>query len=260
MILDDIIKTKELEVEELKDAYRGKDIETLANSLPKPRDFHGAFKKGTFSLIAEIKRASPSAGVIRQSFAPIYLAKAYEEAGASALSVLTDKKFFMGDISHLKSAKESTTIPVLRKDFIIDERQIYESRIAGADAILLIVRVLSDDKLLAFLKLTKGLGLGTLVEVHSKEEALRAISAGAEMIGINNRDLSTLKVDINTTADIISALPELKSRVIISESGISSKEDAKKIFQAGADGILVGEAILKSKDVVKKIRELMIES
>ena len=134
MILDDIIKTKELEVVELKDAHRGKDIEVLANSLPKPRDFHGAFKKGTFSLIAEIKRASPSAGVIRENFSPIYLAKAYEEAGASALSVLTDKKYFMGDISHLKSAKESTTIPVLRKDFIIDERQIYESRIAGADA------------------------------------------------------------------------------------------------------------------------------
>ena len=257
MILDDIIRTKESEVERLKEAYRGKDVEKLAKSLPRPRDFFKAFKKGKLSLIAEIKKASPSAGVIRASFDPTYLAKTYEESGASGLSVLTDKQFFMGALEHIKAAKDSTTIPVLRKDFIIDEAQVYESRISGADAILLIVRILSDEQLSKFLSLTASLGMAALVEVHTIEEATRAFSVGAGLIGINNRDLSTFTVDINTTANIIRALPELKARVIVSESGINSKDDVKKLVAAGVDGILVGESILRSKDSAGKITELL---
>ena len=257
MILDDIIKIKELEVERLKEAYKGKDIDKLAMILPKPRDFYKAFKKGQLSLIAEIKKASPSAGVIRQNFDPTYLAKTYEDSGASALSVLTDQKFFMGALEHIKAAKESTTIPVLRKDFIVDGSQLYESRIAGADAILLIVRILSDAQLRSFLAKAEDLGLAVLVEVHSAGEARRAFSAGAKMIGINNRDLSNFAVDIKTTANIIKALPEIKDRIIISESGIATKEDVKFLKDAGVNGILVGEGILKSRDISKKIHELL---
>lgn len=257
MILDDIIKLKELEVERLKEAYKGKDIEKLAKSLPKPRDFYRAFKKGKLSLIAEIKKASPSAGVIRQNFDPTYLAKTCEDSGASALSVLTDKKFFMGALEHIKAAKESTTIPVLRKDFMIDESQVYESRIAGADAILLIVRILSDEQLSRFLKLSDDLGMSALVEVHNEGEATRAFSAGAKIIGINNRDLSNFTVDMKTTANIIKGVPGIGERVIISESGISTKEDVKLLKEAGVDGILVGEGILKSEDIGEKIGELL---
>jgi indole-3-glycerol phosphate synthase len=257
MILDDIIANKKTEVGRLKTAYEGKDVEKLAKSLPKPRDFYKAFKKGKLSLIAEIKKASPSAGIIRQNFDPTYLAKTYEDSGASALSVLTDQKFFMGEIGHIKAAKESTTIPVLRKDFIIDESQIYESRIAGADAILLIVRILSDDELLKFRALAQDLGMAALVEVHSKEEARRALSAGAKIIGINNRDLSNFSVDLNTTIDILKSVPELKKGIVISESGISTEEDVKMLKDAGINAILVGEGILKSRDIGKKIQELL---
>ncbi len=257
MILDDIINTKKLEVEKLREAYRGKEVEKLAQSLPKPRDFYKAFKKDRISLIAEIKKASPSAGVIRERLDPITLAKTYEESGASAVSVLTDKKFFMGALEHLKAAKESTTIPILRKDFIINEAQIYESRIAGADAILLIVRVLSDDDLKKFIKLAQELGMASLIEVHTADEAARAYSAGAKIIGINNRDLSNFALDINTTINILKSMPELKKTIVVSESGIESGKDVKLLVEAGVDAILVGEGILRSKDVGEKIRELL---
>ena len=257
MVLDDIIKEKKREVERLREAYRGKDVEKLSKSLPKPRDFYKAFKKGKLSIIAEIKRASPSAGIIRQNFDPTYLAKTYEDSGASALSVLTDQKFFMGALEHLKAAKESTTIPVLRKDFIIDETQIYESRIAGADAILLIVRILTDAQLSSFLKKAADLGLAVLVEAHSKEEAKRAMSAGAAIIGINNRDLSNFNVDIGITIDILNSLPEIKDQSIVSESGITSKDDIKKLHDAGVDVFLIGESLLKSGDISKKFEELL---
>jgi len=257
MILDEIRKAKKLEVEKLREAYKGKDVEKLAKSLPRPRDFAAAFKKRKLSLVAEIKKASPSAGIIREKFDPISLAKMYEEFGASAVSVLTDQQFFQGDLSHLKMAKESTVIPILRKDFIIDESQVYESRIAGADAILLIVRILTENLLSNYIALAKGLGMSALVEVHSPEEAQRALKAGAEIIGINNRDLSTFNVDMNTTIKILESVPDLKKKIIVSESGVKSCEDVKRLTAAGVDAILVGETILKSRDVGKKIRDLL---
>ena len=163
----------------------------------------------------------------------------------------------MGDLKHLKAAKESTTIPVLRKDFIIDEAQIYESRIAGADAILLIVRILSNDELKKFIKLAQELDMGSLVEVHTADEAARAHSAGAEIIGINNRDLSDFKVDINTTINILKSMPELKDRIIVSESGIESGKDVKLLADAGVDAVLAGEGILRSRDIGEKVRKLL---
>jgi len=257
MILDEIQKAKKLEVERLKKSYEGKGLPSLAKSLPKPRDFGSAFKKGRLSIIAEIKKASPSKGVIKEHFDPVTLAKAYEESGASAISVLTDRKFFQGDVSHIKLAKESTTIPVLRKDFIIDESQIYESRVAGADAILLIVRMLSDKQLREFISLSRDLGMGSLVEVHTAEEAKRVLGSGAEIIGINNRDLSTFKVDIGATPDILKAVPQLKERIVVSESGVRSGSDAEKLAKSGVDALLVGEGILSSRDPGEKIRELL---
>ena len=257
MILDDIIRDKKQEVSSLRQQYSGKNLAELVKALPKPRDFLSAFKKGKFSLIAEIKKASPSAGLIRPDFEPITLAKTYEESGAAALSVLTDEKYFQGKIEYLKAAKESTTIPVLRKDFIIAEEQIYEARIAGADAVLLIVRILSDEQLKRLLDLTGKLGMQALVETHNAEEMKRALKTKAKIIGINNRDLDNLKIDLGATFQLMQNFPQLKKRIVISESGIVSGEDIKKLKKAGADGVLIGETLMKSKNIPDKIRELM---
>ena len=256
MILDDIIFNKRQEVTVLKARLSGKDPGKLVKGLPKPRNFIKAFRKGKFSLIAEIKKASPSAGVIREDFDPITLAKVYEESGASALSVLTDEKFFQGKLPDLEFAKQSTTIPVLRKDFIIDEAQVYESRIAGADALLLIARILNDSELNKMIELTKELGMQALVEVHNAEEVERVLKAGAKIIGINNRDLDTFKVDPQNTVDLIKKFPKLRDRIIISESGIFTHEHVETLKKAGVDGVLIGESLLRSKNIPAKIREL----
>jgi indole-3-glycerol phosphate synthase len=257
MILDDIIFNKRQEVTSLKVQFADKDMRELLKGLPKPRDFLKAFRKGKFSLIAEIKKASPSAGVIQEDFRPIFLAKAYEESGAAALSVLTDEKFFQGKLEYLKSAKESTTIPVLRKDFIIDEAQVYESRLAGADALLLIARVLEDADLVNLLKLTEELGMQALVEVHSAGEVERILKTGAKVIGINNRDLDTFKADLQTTVKLIKKFPKLKERIVISESGIESRKDVETLRKAGVDGVLVGETLMRSNNIPAKVKELM---
>jgi len=256
-ILDEIVFNKRQEVTVLKLHLDLKKIKNLMRELPPPRNFLRAFSRGKFSLMAEIKRASPSAGVLLEKFEPVYLAKSYEEAGAAALSVLTDEKYFGGKLADLKAAKESTTIPVLRKDFIIDEAQIYESRLHGADALLLIVRILSFEQLQKYLDLAQNLKMKCLVEVHNEEELEQALKAEAEIIGINNRDLDTFEVDFNTTLRLMDKYPELKERVVISESGISSSEQVKKLREKGVSGMLVGEALLKSKDISAKVRELM---
>jgi indole-3-glycerol phosphate synthase len=209
------------------------------------------------SLIAELKKASPSAGVIRQDFEPITLAKAYEESGASALSVLTDEKFFLGKLENLKLAKESTTIPVLRKDFIIDECQILESRLAGADAVLLIARVLEDPQLSRLLELTESMEMQALVEVHNAEEVERVLKTPARIIGINNRDLNTFQVDLQNTVNLVKKFPKLKERIVIAESGIESREHIQVLKKAGVDGVLIGETLLRSRNIPAKIKELL---
>lgn len=257
MILDDIIKVKAQEVAVLKEKFLGKDPKKLIEGLPHTRNFLSAFGSGKFSLIAEIKKASPSAGIIRPLFDPINLAKTYEESGAAAISVLTDEKFFQGKLEYIKAAKESTTIPILRKDFIIDELQVYESRIAGADAILLIKKVLDDEKLVSLLKLTEELGMQALVEVHNSKEAERVLMTEAKIIGINNRDLKIFRVDKKNTISLIKKNPELKERIIISESGIKNRADVQALKDAGVNGILVGETLLKSNNIPMKINELL---
>jgi indole-3-glycerol phosphate synthase len=257
MALDDIIFNKRQEVTTLKVRLNIPKIKQIIKELPRPRNFLKALPKGKLSLIAEIKKASPSAGVIAQKFEPVYLAKVYEESGAAALSVLTDEKFFQGKLEHIKEAKESTTIPVLRKDFIIDESQIYESRVAGADAVLLIVRVLSDEQIEDYLNLAQSLKMKCLVEVHDERDLERALKAEAELIGINNRDLDTFQVDFNTTLDLMGKYPELKEKIVVSESGIQSADQVKALREKGVSAVLVGESLLRSPDIGAKVKELM---
>jgi indole-3-glycerol phosphate synthase len=255
--LDEIIFNKRQEVTALKVHLNIPRVKQLIKSLPAPRNFLKAFKPGRLALIAELKKASPSAGVIVSRFEPISLAKVYEESGAAALSVLTDEKYFQGKLENLAKAKESTTVPVLRKDFIIDESQLYESRVAGADAVLLIAGVLTDEELERFLLLAGTLHLACLVEVHNEAELERVLPTSARLIGINNRDLETFTVDLNTTSRLIDKYPELQKRTVVSESGIASADQVKALKAKGVAGILVGESLLRSRDIGAKIRELM---
>ena len=254
MILDEIVKEKLIEVEALKKRLK---LEFKKKDLPKVRDFKKAISRRGISLIAETKAASPSAGVMFDKYVPENIAKEYEKAGAAAVSVLTDVTYFNGSMDDLERVRNSISLPVLRKDFIIDEIQIFESRLAGADAVLLIARILGRDELERFIKLAEKLGMDALVEVHSVKEARSALDAGAEMIGINNRDLNTLKVDLGNTINIINEVPALKKKTLVSESGISERGQVELLRDAGIKAVLVGEAILKSSDMGKKIRELI---
>lgn len=255
MILDDIIEHKRREVDEAK---RRNPIEKLRARVA-PRE-PGRFRKavgqpGRLCLIAEIKKASPSRGVIRADFDPAAIARSYADGGASAISVLTDAQYFQGDVSHLVQARKESGLPVLRKDFIIDEHQIWESAAIGADAALLIVAALDAGQLKDYLQLAAEIGLDTLVEAHDAAEIETALDAGAEIVGINNRDLRTFKTDIETTLRLAERIPD--DRVIVSESGIHTREDAQKVRDAGANAILVGEALMTCADVSGKIRELI---
>ena len=253
MILDEIVKQKIIEVEALKKRLK---LEFKKKDLPKTRDFKKAISRRGINIIAETKAASPSAGVMFDKYVPENIAKEYEKAGAAAVSVLTDVTYFNGSIDDLERVRNSVSLPVLRKDFMIDEIQIFESRLAGADAILLIARILGKDELMRFIKFTKKLGMDALVEVHSAKEARSAVDAGAEIIGINNRDLDTLKFDVDNTIKIINEVPELKKKVLVSESGISERSQVDLLKKAGVKAFLIGEAILKSPDISKKIKEL----
>lgn len=259
MLLEEIVSEKQAEVKRLIDQFKFIKLANLAEAFPPIRDFKAAISRpGKISLIAELKKASPSAGLIRESYEPIGLAKNYEEAGAAALSVLTDFKFFQGLLGHLKSAKESTNIPILRKDFILDELQVIESRLAGADAVLLIVRILDDPQLKALLSKSRELKLASVVECHSEAEVERALKADSEIIGINNRDLDTLKVEFNLSLKLPDKFPELKKKVLVSESGLSSASQIKELRSAGFSAALIGESLLKAADPAAKIRELFI--
>lgn len=250
MILDDIIKNKEEEVSRLE----APEIKKISAS----RGFKDALKRTEkIKLIAEIKRKSPSAGIIREDFNPAELAKIYRKAGASAISVLTDEKFFGGKLEDIKIAKKACSLPILRKDFIIDAKQIYESKAAGADAILLIVKILGVEKLVEFLKITKELQMDALVEVHNSDEVEMAFLADAEIIGINNRDLRVFRVDFKNTLRLIERYPDLKEMILVSESGIKNAKQVKTLCEAGVSAILVGESLLKSRDIKAKISDIM---
>lgn len=255
MILDEIVANKRREVAEAKVKVPVVVLEERASTVKPVRDFRTALRKEGISLIAEIKRSSPSRGDMLPNVDAVELASLYEQSGARALSVLTDNKFFKGSVDDLESAHQHVKIPCLRKEFIIDEYQIIEARAYQADAILLIVRILTDDEIKRYIALARRLGMAALVETHTEDEIKRAIDCGAHIIGINNRDLDTLEMDVQTSM-------RLRRKVsggytLVSESGIYTREHVKMLEDGGIDAILVGESLLTSKNIQAKIRELL---
>lgn len=232
------------------------ELKLKLDNLPATRDFKVAISVpgDELHLIAEIKKASPSVGIIRKTFVPLDLAKLYEDNGASAISVITCEKFFEGNLRYLEIIANNMNIPILRKDFIIDQYQIYEARVAGADAILLIACILEENKLTEFIELGKKLNLDCLVEVHSKEELKKVLKTQAEIIGINNRDLRTFTTDLKITEKLVPLIP--KDKVIVSESGIETKRDVRLLHKTGINAILVGQTLLEARNIKAKIKEL----
>ena len=264
-ILDRIVEEKRAEVARLPGRpLAAGDLREALRHRDEARDFVAALRApraGDIALIAEVKKASPSAGVICPDFDPVRIAREYEAAGASCLSVLTDEKFFQGSLEDLRRVRAAVKLPLLRKDFIIDERQILEAIEWGADAILLIVAILDDTRLRNFHALATEAGLAALVEVHDESELERALAADAELIGVNNRDLQTFKVDLATTerlaAKLHSSTGTGRSPLLVAESGIHTRADVERLARGGARAILVGESLMKPSGRVGKIAELL---
>ncbi|MEW5767879.1 MAG: indole-3-glycerol phosphate synthase TrpC [bacterium] len=261
MILDQIIKHKRVELARQKEILPLKELLLrLPASAPSPGRFRKAISRAKkwgdpIRLIAEIKRASPSKGIICKDFDPLRLAGIYARNGAAAISVLTESKFFLGNLKTIAEVKRIVSLPVLRKDFIIDEYQIYESAQAGADAILLIAACLPKETLANFLSIAREVAIDCLIEVHTEEELEKVISTDVEIIGINNRNLYTFEVDLNITSRLKLWIPA--GITVVSESGIRTRRQAKFLEAKGVDAILVGEALLASQDIGGKVRELL---
>ena len=263
-ILTKIIEHKKLEVRNQQHLVAQELLEEQIARLDRPRNFFKAVTKtttGRMNLIAEIKRASPSAGMIRQDFDPVAIAKQYYQAGADAISVLTDEKFFRGSLDYIQQVKNAVPLPVMRKDFIIDPYQVYESRSAGADAILLIAEALVPGTLMDLLILAGRLNLSVLLEIHQAESLLQCRSIvgfptlGYTVLGINNRDLETFEVDISHTSRLASMLDEQPG--LVSESGITCRSDIETLERAGCTAVLIGQTLMEAPDVAAKIQELL---
>ncbi len=255
-ILDEIVSQKRGELAAQKQAFPLEALEAAMAARPEPLDFAGALSAGGVRLIAEVKKASPSRGLLCPDFDPVRIAETYAGNGAAAISVLTDPRF-QGELSHLSQVKESPvsgSLPVLRKDFIFDPYQVYEARAAGADALLLIVAILSPNQLRELLALTRRLGMQCVVEVHDREELETAVAVGAKVIGINNRDLRTFHTDLAITEGLAPAVPQ--GKVIVSESGISAPEHLRRLDALGVNAVLVGEALVTAESIGAKVREL----
>lgn len=244
------------EVKQRKQSVPLSSLEERIAQRKAPLDLAVALDGDHTRLIAEVKRASPSRGLLCPDFNPVKLAKEYAQGGAAAISVLTEVNYFGGSLDHLASIREEISLPLLRKDFIFDPYQIYESRAYGADALLLIVAMLSQGQLEELLSLSHSLGLKCLVEVHHEAEVDRALLSKAKIIGINNRDLITLAVDINTTRRLRPLLPP--EQIVVSESGISSRHAIEKLKEWGVNAVLIGEALVTAVDIPAKMRELIL--
>ena len=258
MILDKIVADVLIELAERKKRLPFAEMVKLASAQSPPRDLASALRSDTIRLIAEVKKASPSKGVICHNFDPLDIARVYADNGAAAISVLTEPKHFQGSLNYLKdirNALSSKPLPLLRKDFIFDPYQVYEARAYGADCLLLIVAILTPTKLSELLQLSHQLGMMSLVEIHNEEELRTALKSGASIIGINNRDLNTFKVDLNTTARLRSLIPP--DHIVVSESGIKNREDMEKLREWGVNAALIGEALMSAPDIATKMRELL---
>ena len=264
-ILEEIIWYKEVEVERMRDRLPLLQLRQQVQKVDAPLDFLGALRNGKTNpaLIAEVKKASPSKGVIKADFNPVAIAKAYEEGGASCLSVLTDSKFFQGSFDNLSLIRSQVNLPLLCKEFIIYPYQIYYARAKGADAVLLIAAVLENKDLNYFIKITKALGMTPLIEVHTEAELDRVLELdGVELIGINNRNLEDFTVSLQTTKDLFAARKEIiaeRNITIVSESGLHSSADLATVREAGANAVLIGESIVKQDDLVKAIADLFAD-
>jgi len=249
-ILSEIIQTKRDEVAKASAVYSLSDLEQQILGAPEPRGFERAIvnraERGQTAVIAEIKKASPSKGVIREDFDPVEIARSYESHGATCLSVLTDRDYFHGSPDFLVAARSATTLPTLRKDFMVDPYQIYEARCMGADCILLIVAALGQQQMLELADTAASVGLDILVESHSQEELTRALEIKTKLIGINNRNLKTFETSLNVTLDLLSEIPA--GRTVITESGIHTDQDVLRMKEAGVSSFLVGEAFMRQID------------
>jgi len=255
-VLEMIVAHKKEELGRLKSEQPLAKVRTRAAEAPQARGFAAALGGTTVAVIAEIKRASPSAGMIRAAgFEPPHIAAEYEAAGAAALSVLTDAEFFRGSLEHLRQARAATSLPVLRKDFIIDEYQVYESRAARADAVLLIVPALEPAQVEQLAALAAELGMAALLEVHNELQLTRALETGATLAGINNRDLTTLEVDLCVTERLAAMVPA--GCLIVGESGVDSRADVERLARAGVDAVLVGTALMRAERLGEALRGMV---
>ena len=261
-ILTKIIQHKAQEVRRRANITSIDELKTRLNGVPVTRGFTEALKsaieRGEAAVIAEIKKASPSQGVIREDFEPRDIARSYAAGGATCLSVLTDIHFFQGSDNYLLQARDACKLPVLRKDFIVDRYQIWESRTIGADCILLIAAALADEQLAEFSGLATDLNLDVLVEVHNEQELRRTLKLNLPLIGINNRDLRTFRTTLTTTLDLLALIPD--DRIVITESGIHSVDDVALMRRHNVHGFLVGEAFMRAEDPGQKIRELFFDA
>jgi indole-3-glycerol phosphate synthase len=255
-ILDTIVASKRREIEETRARTPARDLERRLVNAPPVRDFRAGLEKpGTIQVIAEVKKASPSAGLLRADFDPVAIARTYAQHGAAALSVLTDMPFFQGQLSYLASIRAAVSPPLLRKDFIFDRYQLLEARSAGADAVLLIAEVLTDAELTTLLRDTEELGMQALVELHDAGNLGRVLASGARLVGINNRNLHTFDTRLEHSLDLAAPCPA--DCCLVSESGISNRADVLRLQAAGFKAVLVGETLMRSPDIGSKLDELL---
>ncbi|MCJ7515449.1 MAG: indole-3-glycerol phosphate synthase TrpC [Dehalococcoidia bacterium] len=257
MILDRIVADNRQQLEDKKRQLPVVELQRLASEQPPALDLATALRGDGIQLIAEVKKASPSRGVIRPDFDPVEIARIYAGNGAAAISVLTESLHFQGNLDHLRNIRRAlpNNLPLLRKDFIVDPYQVYESRAYGADSLLLIVAILKPEKLQELLKLSHELNMSCLVEVHNEAETEIALNSLAEIIGINNRDLNTFEVDTTTTARLRPLIPP--DRIVVSESGIKERTDIEKLSRLGIDAVLIGESLMAAHDIAARMRELL---
>ena len=258
MILEKIVADNLSELEAKKHSFPFEELKQVALKQSPPLDFASALRGDRIQLIAEVKRASPSRGIIRPDFNPAEIAQTYADNGASAISVLTEARYFQGSLNYLRDIRNALgkkRLPLLRKDFILDLYQVYESKAYGADSLLLIVAILTPEKLETLLELSHQLGMNCLVEVHNEAELEVALNSRAEVIGINNRDLSTFTVDLNTTGRLRPLIPQ--DRIVVSESGIKDRDDMEKLREWGVDAVLIGEALISAPSIPAKMKELL---
>jgi indole-3-glycerol phosphate synthase len=264
-ILNEIVAVKHKEIADAKRKLSLDAVRDDAFTRVLTRDFVGAIRKkiaaGQSAVIAEVKKASPSKGVLREDFIAADIAQSYAQSGAACLSVLTDKQFFQGGVDYLKQARASCDLPVLRKDFIVDAYQIYESRAMGADCILLIAACLTDSQMSEFEAIAHELGMAVLVEVHDKEELARALKLKTPLIGVNNRNLRSFEVDLSTTIDMVSLVESsAQGRLLISESGIQTQDDVERLRSSGVHAFLVGEAFMRAPDPGEALADLFFNN